>query len=420
MRRALVIAALAFSPQAAADGKIYASDLVPEIPDQRALIAHDGRQQILLLQSRFAAPEGRRVGAVGWVVPAPSVPELATMPAGGADRVFRRLARSTAPEELSLLPLVALLALSTLAFALVMRLLGRREATRQRRWAHAWLDNVRFATLRQAAIVGLIGCLLAAVALPSYQGVEILKQLQVGPYAANVVRARSPAELVAWLKQEGFAYGEADAAALAGYIGRGWVFVTARIAPDKDADFGRGGMSPPLLLRFASPQPVYPLALTATAGRATEVSLYVFAPAQADAGGRLPLVYAGPQALGSFLPVDAVTQPNFFRGFGVESAGHLSKFKGRLEPAQMREDLVLRPASAPADFRESAIGPLSKAYGGASLAVAALAAAAWLSRRASFRRLNPVYYLLISLFLTPIAGLAFLLAHAIQDLRAAR
>ena len=106
------------------------------------------------------------------------------------------------------------------------------------------------------------------------------------------------------------------------------MFVAAKLdAGAKGA--ARGVMVPPLMLAFAVRQPVYPLALTATAGQPVEILLYVNAPWRSDAGGRLPLHYAGEERQG----------------------GYLTKFRGVMTPEQMREDLVLRPAENNAPYR---------------------------------------------------------------------
>lgn len=390
---------------ALADGKIYASDVWPEISDQRALILFDGARQVMLLQSRFAAPEGKQVaGAVGWVVPVPTEPMLGSMSALHADRLFRQAARRTGPNEISILPLVALLAVVTLVYLLVA---GIRS-------------NERMKSLRDAAIIGLIGCLLAAVSLGSYHAIEVVKELRVGAYDAKVLRAGSSADLIGWLKQNGFAFTEADSAALDGYIKRGWLFITARIAPDANESFGRGGMSPPLLLRFDAKSVVYPLALTATAGRATEVSLYVYAPSQVHAGDRLPVRFAGHGNPDLNSLREYVTPVNFFDAIQFSRPPFLTKLKGKLEPAGMGEDLALAALPENRNFRETSLTPLSIVYGGGSLAVALLALLMRVSSRQIFGAVNPIYHLLLSLFLTPLAGMLILIVHGVQEWREKR
>lgn len=399
----LVVLAGMGAGAAFADGKIYASDVWPELPDQRALIIFDGARQVMLLQSRFAAPEGKQVaGAVGWVVPVPTEPMLGSMSARDADRLFRQAARRTGPDEFSILLPVALLALVTLIYLLVAGIGGdeRRKA------------------LAAAAVIGLFGCLLSAVSLDaSYQGVEVVKELRVGAYDAKVLRAASSADLVGWLKRNGFAFTAEDSAALDGYIKRNWLFVTARITPDANESFGRGGMSPPLLIRFDAKGIVYPLALTATAGRSTEVALYVYAPYRADAGDRLTLRFAGPESPDLNSLREYVTPGGFFDSIRFSGPPFLTKLKGKLKSPQMREDLTLTAAPETKGYRETALTPLSLVFGGGSLGVALLALLMRLSSPRYFRTVNPFYHLLLSLFLTPLAGILFLAVHGLKDWR---
>lgn len=401
----LVVLAETGAGAALADGKIYASDVWPEIPDQRALILFDGARQVMLLQSRFAAPEGKQVaGAVGWVVPVPTEPMLGSMSARGADRLFRQAARQTGPNEISILPLVALLAVATLVYLFVAGIRG----------------NERMKSLRAAAIIGLIGCLLAAVSLGTFQAVEFVKELRVGAYDAKVLRAGSSADLIGWLKHNGFAFTEADSAALDGYIKRKWLFVTARIAPDANESFGRGGMSPPLLVRLDAKRLIYPLALTATAGRATEVALYVYAPSRVHAGDRLPVRFAGHENPDLNLLREYVTPVDLFDVIQFSGPPFLTKLKGKLEPAGMGEDLALAAAPENKSYRETSLTPLSIVYGGGSLAVALLALLMRVSSRQIFGAVNPLYHLLLSLFVTPLAGILILIVHGVQDWRKRR
>ncbi len=356
----------------------------------------------MLLQSRFAAPEGRQfAGAVGWVVPVPAEPVLGSMSASDADRLFRQAARRTGPNEISVIPLVALLAVVTLIYLRVAGIGGDK----------------RRQTLQTAAIFGLIGCVLAAISVPSFGGVEVVQALRVGAYDAKVVRAAASADLIGWFRRNGFAFSDADSATLDGYIKRKWLFVTARIAPEASDSFGSGGMSPPLLVRFAAESIVYPLALTASAERATEVALYVYAPYRADAGDRLALRFAGQESPGLNSLQRYVTPAGMFDSIQFSSPPFLTKFKGRLEPGQMREDLTLAAAAENTSYRETSLAPMSIVYGVLSMGVALLALLIRLSSRRYFRAINPIYHLLTSLFLTPFFGIFLLLAHAASDWR---
>ena len=79
MKRVIFFAAVVtvcLAEIALADGKFYTvpERVAPDLPYQRALIAHDGNRELLILQSKF---EGEAKD-FGWVVPLPAVPELDT------------------------------------------------------------------------------------------------------------------------------------------------------------------------------------------------------------------------------------------------------------------------------------------------------------------------------------------------------
>lgn len=72
----MLLVVLTVSAPVLADGKFYWSESIPaEIPYQRALLWFDGHQETLMVQSKYRVAMSAGDG-FGWVVPAPSVPEL--------------------------------------------------------------------------------------------------------------------------------------------------------------------------------------------------------------------------------------------------------------------------------------------------------------------------------------------------------
>ena len=81
-----------------ADGKMYWSERIPPtIPYQRALIGFRDGTETLVLHSNYALPQAASDHPLGWVVPVPAVPEVATMPAWAASHLFGRLDGFTRP-----------------------------------------------------------------------------------------------------------------------------------------------------------------------------------------------------------------------------------------------------------------------------------------------------------------------------------
>jgi hypothetical protein len=94
-----LLALLAGSMPVLADGKFYwAEPVPPEVPYQRALLLLDGEQETLILQSKYRVASSAAADSFGWVVPLPPLPELASMDADAAQRLFFYLARLSDPK----------------------------------------------------------------------------------------------------------------------------------------------------------------------------------------------------------------------------------------------------------------------------------------------------------------------------------
>ena len=331
-----------------ADGKFYWPEPIPpEIPYQRAVLMFDQGQETLLLQSKYRLASSAS-DDFGWIVPVPSVPELASMAPSSADQLFFRLgmqSKSTITDVsdmllagiLLLLPLGALLTL--LACLLSFFVPGMRFVRRRR------------ALLAVSAGVVLVGSflfvcfglfLLTGRQAEPVEGVEIIKAEQVGVYDVQVVRSDRSGDLIQWLNQNRFEFDETDRQVFDEYLRQDWSFVVARI--DRRAAKDRGdvvseGLVAPLILRFRTETPVYPLALTSTSGHDTQILLYVLAQGQWDSDGRLESQYAGAAAAHTTEALRAEVEPTGFFSDAELALPFLCKFKGTLTPEQMREDL---------------------------------------------------------------------------------
>ena len=353
--------------RASADGKFFSDRIPPEIPYQRAILSYDGDKEELIIESKLEAQEGNRFG---WVVPVPAVPEIGTRDALRMDMAYSLLEKETKAVEVTTIKVADLLVLVFLiGWFSYQFLLGIKRVKPKGHLvgilailgvlaAYVWpiesgLVGAGILLIMEVLIGGycfridravgrgkpaghlfviifLLSVVILAIVLPPY-GIEVLKQERVGPYEAKVIRGASSIELIDWLTKNGFAFDERDRTAIDGYIARKWVFVTAKL--DAGATRAQGKMVPPLFLSFKSKEAVYPLALTGTGGRPTEVLLYVFAGNRMDDGGRLPLQFAG----------------KTLKGFSGE---FMTKFRGRLDPDQMRTDLILKPAASNASYRK--------------------------------------------------------------------
>ncbi|MFP4029023.1 MAG: DUF2330 domain-containing protein [Candidatus Brocadiia bacterium] len=324
------------SPVLWADGKFYyvREEVPPSIPYQRALILKEPGEETLLLQSRYEFSGDRKPQTMGWVVPVPSVPELASMPAHRATEVFRSLSFFLQPHVVQLSHFVFMI---PVVLCVVWAIVKARQGK---------------------GILGplVIGFLLAMLTISfttslgvARVGVTVLKSDDVGPYDVKVIKADKPATLVKWLQERGFGFEESDREAFQGYIDRGWCFVAAQIRNPEDEGktaLVSEGLVAPLIMRFKTEKVVYPLILTSLAESETEMLIYTLSDHKLVCDDRMELEVArdADRDLNSFLAFvgggEITVEPeSFFEGRG-QGQQYLCKFKGTLSPKEMEKDLT--------------------------------------------------------------------------------
>jgi hypothetical protein len=382
---------------------------LPAIPYQRALLHHANGVETLVLQTKVGQVEG---GSLGWVVPVPENPEVAAGTPSAARHLFRSLGAATKPTNISLWPLLLVAALVALV-AFVVSDIGDLVKRGRAAGRHpAWKTAGKCSFL--AFFIGL----LSMTALPAYQGAAVLQDVRAGPYRVQVIASDSSDALVGWLRENGFGYSAAHLQAFDAHVKRGWKFVAVKFAPDTDdgagTAFSRGGLVAPLVLRFKSSEPVYPLALTSLSKTPVEILLYTLSERRLDAVDRLPLRHAeagNSIDLAGFL---RDLQPKGLAPDAGAKAVWLSKFSGVLEPAAMREDLLLRTAKTQEPQHEYEFNALSW------LSLAYFAGAGFVAWLASLLSAPWGAYLLNALFVSPPVGFLLLAEPAWQKFKARR
>jgi hypothetical protein len=357
---AVVIGGLCDS--ACGDGKFFVTEKVPAgVPYQRAFIFFHDDSETLVLQSQYKLPRSTAIGDLGWVVPAPAVPELASVDSAAAKQFFRDLSFRTQPEphhiSSYLLAPAVVVFLGALALLLVCLMeypfLSRTKLSRT-----AWHKRAR-----ASALVAIFTFVFVVALVPPLQrgtaGVEVLKAEKVGIYDVKVIRGETAGTITNWLDENGFGYDANDSAVFENYVDRNWCFVTAKVATDPNTAEGQivaEGLVAPLILKFPSEEPVYPLALTSVAGTKTEVLLYTLSDRKLTCGGRLPLRHAretDPQVTLRVLRMMAEIEGWTLFDDVPDESMMLCKFKGRLTPDQMKQDLILKPAPDNEPYRET-------------------------------------------------------------------
>ena len=363
MRRIAVTALILASTaaQSMADGMMFwREEIPPKIPYQRALILFDKGTETLILQSRYEIPKGNGNSTLGWVVPVPAVPEVASMPADMAGDLFWYLSQYSQPRVTRIAPkvfavlfvAVAGLSLLTLLVCLLSFVLPLPQRFKENRGRLArysmWglLISFPFIIIRSFSFAAAHGSL----------GVDVIAEQRVGIYDVSVVRSDNTEGLIGWLNKNDFKFGDRDRAAFDSYISKGWCFVVAIINPstgEKEPRIALEGLAAPLILRFPHTNPTYPVTLTGTGGFETEIVIYLASSTKMTANDRLTLRFAGEMRKGlsrELLSVDI--DPEGFFDPKKMNFPYLCKFKDRLTPDRMREDIIFSEAEDDKPYQE--------------------------------------------------------------------
>ena len=331
------------------------------VPYQRAFLLFDEGTETLVVQSKYELTQSTAPDSLAWVVPVPSIPELASMDAAMAEQFFLTTSHKTSPDVRRISDLFSYVTIAVFLAGVVLLLLclvqypliGKRLSRK------TWERRGRIAVL--TTLFGLLGALstIPHLGRASFSGVEIVKAEQVGIYDVTVIRGDSAKPVVEWLRANGFAFDDGDKAIFADYLARGWCFVTTKVDPNTGAEEERitvEGLTAPLVLTFATDNPVYPLALTATTGAKTEILVYTLSPEKLACRERLKLCHAGRaesrKVTDRLFVTTALDEYGLMEGL-PDKPMMLCKCKGTMTATQMREDLVFEAAPDNAAYRET-------------------------------------------------------------------
>jgi hypothetical protein len=101
-----------------------------------------------------------------------------------------------------------------------------------------------------------LGCSVAAPA--NEKRVQVIEQKRVAGFDATVLTAQSGDDLVAWLKQHGYAYSPAVAEWAKPYLGGGWHFTALKITKDAAARSEADLKAAALRISFRTARPLFP------------------------------------------------------------------------------------------------------------------------------------------------------------------
>ncbi|OGV53512.1 MAG: hypothetical protein A2017_15900 [Lentisphaerae bacterium GWF2_44_16] len=358
----IVLLMLCAAVQLTADGKMYWRESVPpKIPYQRALIIFKDGTETLVIQSRYEIPKKENEASLGWVVPVPAVPEIASLRADLAEKLFRHLSFNSLPEVKRIFPIVfftlfygvggaslLILLFCLISFALPLPF---------------WFRKKTF-TLARFSVYGLCLCFTAGVFFGMFStagvraGIDIISEKHVGIYDVRVVKSNNSTELISWLKIQNFKFDDKDKSSFERYVSNGWCFVVANINPkdgQKKEEIVSEGLAAPLILSFRSKRPVYPLALTGTGGYNTEILIYLVTMTKMQCDERLKLRFAGKLRQYNFhFPLIEAEPKDFFNPANIVM-DYICKFRDTLSPSEMNRDIIFTPAKDSTPYREHLI-----------------------------------------------------------------
>ena len=352
--------------RALGDGKFFAVEEVPpDIPYQRAFILFHEGSETLILQSKYELSNTETIDSLGWVVPVPSVPEIASADADIAWGSFLKTSYQAPPDLVRIsrfiFPITVIFFLCCLGILLVLLveypILSKIGLSKD-----VWKRRFRISILITFVAFFLIQLTMPTLVKSAGAGVdvEIVKAEKAGVYDVKVVRSQSAETIIGWLSENGFSFNDNNTQVFEDYIDRGWCFVVAKVEPGSEIEEHKiviEGMVAPLILKFETENAVYPLALTSTVGTETEILLYTFSENKLNCDERLTLRYANQKKSTRYMVnLLSVAEPKSIDlSSGIPESMYFCKFKKKLKPEEMKSDLEFEFAQDNEPYREKKI-----------------------------------------------------------------
>jgi len=270
-RIAAVWLSLLCSAVAFADGKFFALDSVleaPTVPDQQAMIHYADGTETLAIETRFMGAGDR----FAWVVPLPALPEVSAVTRG----LFPTLQSLFRPRIIGDdIPDLKILFLGVTLIALVF--LYRKRLKLRVLPSMILVLLILFAMLPSLARSRSLGLGVDETAVES--GLTIHSRELIGDYEVSILSASDPNSLIEWLKSNGFAHDERDRRVIDDYVADGWFFAAVKLSRPLLAT--ATSTPHPLVFKFKTATPIYPLRLTGTQDVPVSIDLYIFGPGMA-------------------------------------------------------------------------------------------------------------------------------------------
>lgn len=122
-------------------------------------------------------------------------------------------------------------------------------------------------------LAGMYGCRADGTDTAASAGVDLLRELDVGPYQVAVLDAKVGGDVTGWLMEHGFKVTAELEPVLDGYLAEGWILLAVALDID-ELPFGHGAL-PALAFTYRSTQVAYPIRISASSAL-SEVETVVF------------------------------------------------------------------------------------------------------------------------------------------------
>lgn len=270
-RFALLLLVLIAPVFAASVGSVYAPERtsmdepLPKITHQNALVSWKGGEQVLVMESVVENGE-----YAAWIIPVPGKPNLIEeLPEG----YFAQLA---AKHRIIVISHPGIFTVALICLFLVWACISTvAQFKRDQPWRPWELITASAIPVMACFVLLYLFSHAASNAYPRIEDPEKFKVPQVKEFQVTVIPPEEKDGVSNWLtKAQLYPYN--GTYELDKYARKGWHFVAVKLRTSEKVAKTR-----PIMIRFPSEEPVYPMALTATGGGSVNLDLYTVGPGKA-------------------------------------------------------------------------------------------------------------------------------------------
>jgi hypothetical protein len=310
-----------------ADGMFakLASAIEPTLPYQRAIIAHRNGVETMFVESVVGGQ-----GTYAWILPVPEKP-ISIEP--GNSLTLDMVARTMRPAYLASGPegLESFSWIFGLLFAAITIQVLRKK-NNQKSALHLLLGVIAL------FLLGLVFFPVFAQSKSGSRGntFAAVPFGKIGNYDVTLLQGRDSNGITKWLKSHGGDLPPNAVPIVTDYVREDWCFLAATLTLTEN-----GYAAPhPLIVRFPTPKPIFPMRLTATHGKPVIVDLFVLGDGTAESS---PLhKWVSRDLRRNELPNPKPNRPILMLSDLSWEGAKLTRLRGEVKPEHMTSDLEIK------------------------------------------------------------------------------